>query len=95
MPFDGVLKLDDDCTIKSAGHIHQLLSDASRRGRSVVIDCSNIVQADTSFIQLLISGQKTFRGCGLDLEIVDATEALCAVVKRAGMHIDPATKQIS
>jgi anti-anti-sigma regulatory factor len=95
MPSDAVIKLDDDCTIKNACQIHQILGDESQRGRSVVLDCGNIGQADTSFIQLLISGQKIFRGRGFGFAIVNETEALCAVVERAGLHIDPTTKQIS
>jgi anti-anti-sigma regulatory factor len=95
MSSDAVLEFKDDCTIKTALDLHQMLRAPLANGCPVTIDCSGVEQADVSFIQLLISGQKTFRSRGLDFRIGDASDALNAAPARSGLHIDPATGQIS
>lgn len=95
MPSDAILKFKGNCRIERAHDLHQMLHGPLLSCLPATIDCSGIEQADASFFQLLISGQKAFRSRGLDFRIVDAADALHAVLARAGLHIDPATGQIS
>ncbi len=95
MPSSHIVSLCGDCCVARAQFVHHILRSAAESSLPTVVDCSGVEQADASFIQLLISGQKTFRIRGLNFRIVDAADALHAALARAGLHIDPATGQIS
>ncbi|MHB8887165.1 MAG: STAS domain-containing protein, partial [Methylovirgula sp.] len=75
-------------TIASAKETRTTISTALYNSNSVVIDCSSATDVDITFIQLLISTQRTAAAMEKDVSLVAPVDgALAAALARTGLAL--------
>lgn len=76
----GRVAVTGQATIESAGDLLGVLREAMQHGGSVVIDTTEMTRADLTFIQLLVSSERTARENGVTLTLVGDRD----LIRRAG-----------
>jgi anti-anti-sigma regulatory factor len=88
------ITLPADCTLRSARAIQEHLAAALHSGDSVTLDCSAVAQADTAGIQLLVCATRAAKALDRNLTLTGVTDALAAVLARAGFALAPSRAHI-
>ncbi len=80
-----IVDLSGARTLRNTGQTHSLLAEALSQSSSVAVDCSNIPETDLSFVQLLLSAQRSAAEAGKSLTLVQpARGALFDALMRGG-----------
>jgi anti-anti-sigma regulatory factor len=79
-----MLRLPADCSIAAIRSVHDLVREAFHRQHSLEIDCSNVVKADVTSIQLLLSTAKTGEAQGRPVVLTAFSQAFRNTLRRAG-----------
>ncbi len=60
-------------------------------GSGVAIDCAGIEQADITFVQTIVSAERSFAARGLPFTMLAATESVRSAFERAGVTLPGAS----
>lgn len=63
------------------------LVEVVNSGSGVAIDCAGIEQADITFVQTIVSAQRSFAARGLPFTMLAATESVRSAFERAGVSL--------
>ncbi len=89
------IELGSDITIRNSRSTATSLVGLVNSGSGVEIDCAAVEQADITFVQMMVSAEKTFAAHGLPFAILAETESVRSAFERAGVplpgmrHADP------
>jgi phospholipid transport system transporter-binding protein len=61
-------------------------------GSGVEIDCAGIEQADITFVQTIVSAERSFAVRGLPFTMLAATESVRSAFERAGVTLPGASR---
>lgn len=61
------LALEGTLTVRNAEETHAKLADVLRRHGDIEVDCTTVVEADLSLVQLLLAARKSARQAGKTL----------------------------
>jgi ABC-type transporter Mla MlaB component len=78
------LRLPADCSIAAVRGVYDLIRDAFNRRDSLEIDCSDVVKADVTSIQLLISTAKSGHAQGRPVVLTAFSQSFRNTLRRAG-----------
>jgi anti-anti-sigma regulatory factor len=67
------------------------LVDVVNSGSGVAIDCAGIEQADITFVQTIVSAERSFAARGLPFTMLAATESVRSAFERAGVTLPGAS----
>lgn len=84
----GRLRLPADCTITSIHDIYALVKEAFRQHGGLEIDASDVIKADVTSLQLLLSATKTAEIERCSIKLTDVSDALQDTFSRAGLAKD-------
>lgn len=81
------LKAPADCSIRTIGDIARSARAQLEAGQGIHIDCASVEQADITFVQLIVSAERSFAARGLPLTIEAAPAAVLSAFARAGVAL--------
>lgn len=89
MDAEVVTKIDpgSDCTLRNSRSVAASLVGVVNSGSGVEIDCAGIEQADITFVQTIVSAQRSFAAQGLPFTLLAATESVRSAFERAGVSL--------
>ena len=79
--------LGSDCTLRNSRSIAASLAGLVNPASGVEIDCGAVELADITFVQMMISAEKTFAARDLPFTLVAATESVRSAFERAGVLV--------
>ena len=79
--------LGSDCTLRNSRSVAASLVGVVNSGSGVEIDCASIEQADITFVQTIVSAQRSFAARGLPFTMLAATESVRSAFERAGVTL--------
>lgn len=79
--------LGSDITIRNSRSTAASLVGLVNSGSGVEIDCGAVEQADITFVQLMVSAEKTFAAHDLSFAMLAATESVRSAFERAGVSL--------
>jgi anti-anti-sigma regulatory factor len=82
------MRLPADCTIATIKDVCQSVRNAFRRDSRFEIDGSDVVKADLTSLQLLLSTSKTAQQEGRSFALTEPSAALRNTFQRAGLADD-------
>lgn len=93
MGAEVVAKVDlgSDCTLRNSRSVAASLVGVVNSGSGVEIDCAGIEQADITFVQTIVSAQRSFAARGLPFTMLAATESVRSAFERAGVSLPGAS----
>lgn len=80
-----LLTLPPSCSIRNAGDIARSLRNCLDAGVGARIDCASVEQVDITFIQLIVSAERSFAARGLPLAIEAVPAAVLSAFARAAV----------
>lgn len=85
----GVVKVDagSDCTLRNARELTVSLADLVNSGSGVEVDCSDVAQVDITFIQTIISAERSFAARDLPFAMLAVPECVHSAFARAGIAL--------
>jgi phospholipid transport system transporter-binding protein len=81
------IDLESDCTLRNSRSVAASLVGVVNSGSGVEIDCAGIAQADITFVQTIVSAQRSFAAQGLPFSLLAATESVRSAFERAGVSL--------
>ena len=81
------VELGSDITIRNARSTSASLVGLVNSGSGVEIDCGAVEQADITFVQMMVSAEKTFAAQGLSFAMLAETESVRSAFERAGVPL--------
>lgn len=84
-----VIKIDpgSDCTLRNSRSVVDSLVRLVNSGSGVEIDCAGIEQADITFVQTIMSAQRSFAARDLPFALFAPTECVRSAFARAGVSL--------
>lgn len=80
-----LLTLPSSCSIRNIGDIAKSVQDCLESGAGARIDCAAVEQVDITFIQLIVSAERSFAARGLPLTIEAMPPAILSAFARAAV----------
>lgn len=82
-----VTKIDpgSDCTLRNSRSIAASLAGSVNSGAGVEIDCAAIEQADITFVQTIVSAQRSCAARDLPFTLIGMSETARSAFRRAGV----------
>jgi len=81
-----IVRLPEDATIRHAESIAEQLKSALATGQTIEVDCSAVIEADSSVLQLLIAARKSAAAAARALILgAPAAGALRAAIIECGL----------
>ena len=80
-----LLSLPPDCSIRNIGDIARSTRELLDAGMGVRINCASVEHVDITFVQLIVSAERSFAARGLPLTIEAAPAAVLSAFARAGV----------
>lgn len=81
-----------DCTLRNARSLAKALLNVVNSGSGVEIDCAGIEQADITFVQTIVSTERSCAARGLSFTMLAATESVRSAFERAGIALPGASQ---
>ena len=82
-----IVDLGSDCTLRNSRSVATSLVGVVNSGSGVEIDCAGIEQADITFVQTIVSAQRSCAARGLPFTMLAATESVRSAFERAGVTL--------
>lgn len=76
-----------DCTLRNARSVATSIAGVVNSGSGVEIDCAGIEQADITFVQTIVSAQRSCAARGLPFTMLAATDSVRSAFERAGVTL--------
>lgn len=89
------LTMPPDCSVRSIAEIAGRARDQLATARDLALDCAGVETADITFVQLVVSAQRSFAAQGLTLTLADAPPAVLAAFARAAVPLSAITSSPS
>ncbi|MGJ4999344.1 STAS domain-containing protein [Bradyrhizobium sp. HKCCYLR20261] len=89
------LRLPADCSIAAIRGVHDQIREAFDGQRPLEIDCSDVVKADVTSIQLLLSTTMTGAAQGRSVILTSFSQNLRRILQRAGVLRAAPPKHVS
>ncbi|PTM39670.1 STAS domain-containing protein [Bosea sp. 124] len=80
-----------DCTIRNSRSLAASLVGLVNSGSGVEIDCAAVEQADITFVQTIVSAERSFGARNLPFIMLAATESVRSAFGRAGVSLPGAS----
>lgn len=86
---EGVVRIElgSDITIRNSRSTAASLVGLVNSGSGVEIDCGAVEQADITFVQMMVSAEKTFAAHDLSFAMLAETESVRSTFERAGVPL--------
>lgn len=81
------IELGSDCTLRNSRSVAASLACVVNSGSGVEIDCAAIEQADITFVQTIVSAQRSFAARSLSFTLLAVTESARSAFERAGVSL--------
>lgn len=81
------LSMPIDCSIRTIGMLAKNAQEKLESGAGLRLDCSSIEQADITFVQFVVSAERSFASRGLPLILESAPAAVLSAFARAGVKL--------
>ncbi len=85
------IDLGPDCSLRNARSVAASLASAVSGGAGIEIDCAEVGQADITFVQTIVSAERSCAARGLPFSLLAATESVRSAFERAGMTLPAAS----
>ncbi|WP_156410590.1 STAS domain-containing protein [Bosea sp. Root381] len=74
-----------DCTLRNARALTDSLVGLVNAGSGVEVDCSDVAQVDITFVQTIVSAERSFAARDLSFAMLAAPECVHSAFARAGI----------
>lgn len=86
-----IFKIPASATLRSSAELRDQLLARLQQGQSLTLDCDALVEADLSFVQLLLALRKSADRLGIPVSLKEgASGALLQLLARSGFLTAPA-----
>lgn len=85
MSAPAILKLPDDCSIRTIQALHGDLGAAFARTSDLTLDCGEVARADIAFVQLVVSAAGTARRQSKSLRLAHVPDVVMTAFRRSGV----------
>jgi len=76
-----------DCTIRNSRALIDSLTDLVNSGSGAEIDCAAVQQADITFVQTIVSAERSFAARDLSFAMLAVPEGVRSAFARAGVAL--------
>ena len=76
-----------DCTLRNARALTVSLVDLVNAGSGVEIDCADVAQVDITFVQTMVSAERSFAARDLPFAMLSVPECVHSAFARAGIAL--------
>lgn len=88
------LILPPDCTVRTIAAITADVRERLAAGQGVVLDGSSVESADITFVQLMVSAQRSFAACSLPFALEGIPSPVSSAFSRAGIAMPASTSSL-
>lgn len=93
-PEAAALALPQDCTVRTIAALAGMAREAFAAGTGLALDGSRVESADITFVQLVVSAQRSFAEQSSPFGLVDPSPAVLSAFSRAGVAAPEAASLI-
>jgi hypothetical protein len=94
-PKAAALTLPEDCSVRTIAALAGAARETLAAGGGLALDGSAVENADITFVQLVVSAQRSFAAQSLPFGLTDPSPAVLSAFSRAGVAAPEAASNLS